>query len=322
LRKGGNKMLKKCVLGIILSTSILLSAPTVDGVIDPSEGWILVATSANPNGGGDGANLNNFYYYFDTNDLYLAINTFNSASWDVAYGFSLDMDSVEFSGYYTGDNDAWGRRMNFAGWAPYNYALEYEIYFWWSGWDGAITAWNLCTWNGTGWDYWGVAEFAWTGDNSTGLQALEIRIPWTDLGGFDPTFHTSAWVTGGGGSSAVDIIPPDFQVADGGGAEWTDSDTISTFGGPTSVEEKGEAVSSILRTRYEGGNVVFSIQLDNPTMVNLEIYDVTGRIVSTPISGILSGTKTVMVNLPSSGIYIYRLTTGERVEKGKFIVMK
>lgn len=318
-------MIKKlCVIGVILSSSILLATPTIDGIIDPgTEGWVLVSVSTNPTGGGEGANLNEYYIFYDLNDLYLAINTFNTASWDVAYGFSLDMDFVEFSGYYTGDSDAWGRRMNFVGWAPSNYALEHEIYFWWSGWDGAITAWNLCTWNGAGWDYWGVAEFAWTGDNTMGLQALELRIPWADLGEYDPTFHTSTWVVGGGGSSAVDIIPADPQVADGGGEEWTDSDTISTFvEAPVSVKEKNGIVSSILTTKCENGSVIFNISPDKPTSLSFEIYDVTGRLIYAPLSGIISGNHTVKVNFPSSGIYLYRLVAGEKVENGKLFVMR
>jgi len=214
---------------VSLPLSLYGLSPTIDGVIDPGEGWIRVGTSGNPNGGGAGANLNEFYIAYDASNLYLAVNTNNTASWDVAYGFGLDMDFVQNSGYYTGNSDAWGRLMNFANQSPDFYALEYEIYFWWDGASGSITSANLCPWTGSGWNYLGVAEYASTGDATSGLQALEVRIPWTDLAGYDPTIHASAWIVGGGGSSAVDIIPSDPQVADGGGAEWTDSDTISTF---------------------------------------------------------------------------------------------
>ena len=115
---------------------------TVDG--DLSDLGTPVATSTNP-GGGNGADLYQLYVTYDATYLYIGFDTQNSGSWDVAYGIGID---TKPGGYYTGDSDAWGRKINFDA----GYAVDYEIYFWWSGGSG-VTSDNFCIWTGSDWDY-------------------------------------------------------------------------------------------------------------------------------------------------------------------------
>ena len=82
---------------------------------------------------------------YDATYLYIGFDTQNSGSWDVAYGIGID---TKPGGYYTGDSDAWGRKINFDA----GYAVDYEIYFWWSGGSG-VTSDNFCIWTGSDWDY-------------------------------------------------------------------------------------------------------------------------------------------------------------------------
>jgi hypothetical protein len=169
-----------------------------------------------------GANLDSLFITWDNINLYIFLKTNNTASWNVAYGFAIDVIGV--SGYTGGSDpsDAWGRKIGFDNGRDANY----EIYFWWDGTSGSITSANLCTYTGSGWSYTSLTRgerYEFTGDASTGLQTLEIVIPLSNLG--NPTsIAISAFVAGGNGSSAVDAIPCEDDVADN---NWIDSDFIS-----------------------------------------------------------------------------------------------
>ena len=206
--------------------SLIFLSPQIDGIITSGEGWNILGWSYNSTGI-DGANLDTLYGAISGDTLFLAIKTANTQSWNVAYGFAIDLDHLPDSGYdyLKGNSDAWGRLITFSGTKGYNYSVEYEVYFWWDGAGGSITGSNLIEYTSGGWNYLGVDSFAFSGDNTTGLSMLEFYV-------ILPSFkaaHVSAWVAGDGGSSAVDVIPKDSQVSDGGGAEWTDSDTLYTF---------------------------------------------------------------------------------------------
>jgi len=89
---------------------------------------------------------------------------------------------------------------------------------------------NFIKWTGNGWEYKSINDiggsYAYTGDTNTGLQTLEIKIPWSVLGGKKSKFAIIAWVVGGEGSSAVDTAPADPAVGDSEN-EWTDDDTFT-----------------------------------------------------------------------------------------------
>lgn len=195
------------------------SVIVVDG--DLSDFGTPVATSTNP-GGGNGANLYRLYVTYDATYLYIGFDTQNSGSWDVAYGIGID---TKPGGYYTGNEDAWKRKINFGA----GYAVDYEIYFWWAGGSGLDSN-NFCEWNGLDWNYRSIADaggtFDYTGDTSSGLQTMEIAIPWSAIGGKQDV-ALIVWITGGSGS-AVDSIPDDDSTIDNAD-EWNDSDTFTNL---------------------------------------------------------------------------------------------
>ncbi|NJE43018.1 CARDB domain-containing protein [Thermococcus sp. GR6] len=204
---------------------IYVAPKTIDGNLSdwgPSD--LLVIGQDN---GQAGANLDRMYVSWDDTYLYIAIKTNNTASWDIAYGIGIDVDPGTGNGYTTG-GDSWGRSVEFGA----GYAIDYEIYFWW-GWDTGMGTDNFNAWTGSGWTYNSISgvggSFAYTGDTSTGLQTLEIAIPWSALGGKRSKFAIMAWVTGSGGS-AVDSLPVDPAIDYTNiGSEWGDTDTFTNL---------------------------------------------------------------------------------------------
>ena len=199
-----------------------------------------------------GADLGKLYVSWDNDYLYLAITTNNTESWNVAYGFGIDVDPGSGNGYTGGSDpsDAWSRRIGFGG----GYAIDYELYFWW-GWDKGMDADNFITWTGSGWDYKGLADvgakFAYTGNTSTGLKTLEIAIPWSALGGKRQNFAVISWVAGLSGSSAVDSLPVDPAINYSEIIpEWDDSDVF------TNLAEENWFLMADLTTAVSGPSVV------------------------------------------------------------------
>ena len=70
---------------------------------------------------------------------------------------------------------------------------------------------------------------------------------------------------------------------------------------------------------------VIGYQLPAFSFVNLSVYDVTGKLVAELVNGSrVAGSHEVIfnaVNLPS-GLYIYRLDTGDFTAVGKMVLMK
>lgn len=221
------------VVPTVKFASALYGTKVVDGNLG-DWGTLDLVGQAKDNGLA-GAKLDKLYVAWDDQYLYIAIKTNNTQSWNVAYGIGIDVDPGSGNGY-TGTSDAWGRGISFAG----DYAIDYELYFWW-GWNSGMGSDNFITWTGSDWDYKGLADvgasFSYTGDTSTGLQILEIKIPWTALGGKPSKLALIAWVAGEGGSSAVSSIPwssamesLDAPFADESNRnEWVDTDYFTNL---------------------------------------------------------------------------------------------
>jgi len=219
-------------LTVLLLLSGLIKATTynnpgsggvTDGYLKKNEralsGYTLLGNSVQNSNAG--ANLDSLFVTWDEINLYIFLKTNNTASWSVAYGFAIDV--IGDSGYTGGSDpsDAWGRKIGFDNGRDANY----QIYFWWDE-TQEISSANLCTYTGSGWNYSNLTQgthYQYTGDSSTGLQTLEIVIPLVLIGN-PSSIAVSAYVAGGDGSSAVDAIPCEDDVAD---ADWTDSDFIS-----------------------------------------------------------------------------------------------
>lgn len=195
---------------------IYIVPKTIDGDLSDWAGYEVVGVSNLD--GPDGADLDKLYVSYDEQYLYVAITTNNTASWGVVYGFGFDVKE----GGYTGDTDAWDRKIGFSR------GVDYEIYFWYDGGNDVIGGGNFITWTGNGWDYKDVGSVV-TYDFTTGngLQVLEMAIPWDAIGGRTSEVALIAWVAGGAkGDSAVDTVPLDPAVD---GNDWTDQDVLSNF---------------------------------------------------------------------------------------------
>jgi len=302
------------VLAMVFIVSNLNAAPVIDGVIDPGEGWLIGAGNSDTTDQA-GADLDTFYYYVASDTLYLAVKTQNKASWNVAYGFAIDVDQQDSSGYIgdpgAGIWDSWGRHIVFANEAPDYFAPDYQVYFWYDGVSG-ITAANYNRYNGVGWDYnFAGMEYAYTWD-TLGLHVLELKVGLDSLG-YPSRVHIVSYVTGGDNSSCVDVLPYDSTVnLLSGGAEWTDTDTLHNFVDIliTGVEEK-ISTSKILTPVLNG------VKIEGNGTYRLEVYSLDGRKVH-EVSVRVNGSKVVKFNLPH-GMY---LVLDRKAGVSKFIVVK
>ena len=235
--------MRKITLPVFLIIALMLPLSTLVAVAQTTGGltwWesnyknYYVASASTTTGGGAGAKLKKLYVYADSNYLYLAVDTNNKASWNVAYGFLLD---VVPGGYNDtaisaqGVIDAWARYITVNG---SKYGVDYEIYFWYDQ-NSGITKAQICKWNPSATispssnygDYWIYTDVtnqigslydytATTGSSGKGLKVLWVAIPWSTLGISPPSsFYVLAVLTGGDYSGSVDSIPYDPTVTYG-----------------------------------------------------------------------------------------------------------
>jgi len=292
------------MVSVLIVVGLVWAYPTVDGNVDPqAEGYTLVAT--NPaNTDKDGADLLSFYYAVSPETLYLAITTQNRASWNVAYGFSIDCAEGGYSGNpQTDTRDSWGRKLYFPEWHP-----DYQLYFWFVEGQGRITSANFNRYNSGNWSYGPVDVYAEKDSTGFGLQALEVAIPLASIG--NPSQVKSvAYIVGGDNSSAVDILPYDSSISLTGGEEWTDWDTITTYFTLKISENNNQKVSlhPILNGVRITGNGEFV----------LEVYSVDGKLMATRRVNV-SGSQDVFFKL-RPGLYLVKEKAGRAQ---KFIVAK
>ncbi|RKY98851.1 MAG: hypothetical protein DRQ03_01095 [Candidatus Hydrothermota bacterium] len=314
--------LVKCLVVVGIAGGLLSATPTIDGTINPaSEGWQVA--SYNPNASGyAGADLDTLYYYMSSDSLYLAIKTQNSASWDVAYGFGIDVNQEQDNGYVgnasTGTWDAWGRHLIFPNASPDYYAPDYEVYFWWEDDNDAITSVNLCTWTGSGWNFNSTdVTYATSGDGNTGLISLEFRISWSMLGSPERIL-VSTWIAGGDNSSAVDALPQAVSVTRVGDSdptvtEWTDVDTLDQYVSITTPL----GISEVSIRNFDILPAVGGFVIKGEGVFDYVIYTVDGREI-TRGSVRVSGEKKISLGL-TPGLYIFKEKRGGHL---RFIVIR
>ncbi len=225
-------MRKVLIVSIIWITGLIAYTYNNPGNGGVDDGYLMkderavngyIADGGSNYSGQAGANLDSLFVTWDDNYLYILLTTNNTENWDVAYGFGID--NTGSSSGYTGSggspSDAWGRHIGFDN----GYNVEYQIYFWWSSSDQAITSAQLCSWDGSNWSYTDLTsgtDYVYQG-GASGLQSIEIKIARSDIGN-PSNIAVSAWVAGGDNSSAVDAVPSEDDVADG---DFTDNDYIS-----------------------------------------------------------------------------------------------
>ena len=96
--------------------------------------------------------------------------------------------------------------------------------------------------------------------------------------------------------------------------------------GETGITEGTEGINpagtSILTPNPVRSSAVISLTGSGPAELN--VFDITGRIVSTPFVGVLSGTESVNWNAATltPGMYFLRLTQGEEVSTARVMVIR
>lgn len=260
---------------LVLFGFTLSAAPVIDGIINSSEGWHFLVANPAIQDSLVGADLDSLFYCESAESFYIAINTQNQASWSVAYGFAIDVDFISGSGYQTG-GDAWGRHITFGADIVPSFNVDYELYFWWDENTDSITSANLCTWNGSSWDYNNnFGHWAYTGDSLIGLQTMEVAIPWGLFGTLPDSMRFVAYITGGDNSSAVDVLPLNPSVAfPARNAEWSDEDTLATA---TKITVSGinEHILPGVSIKKEWNKVVFLC--NGRKRINISLFDISGR---------------------------------------------
>jgi hypothetical protein len=161
------------------------------------------------------------------------------------------------------------------------------------------------------------------------LSALRIKT----LGSLTTNSQTSAYViyiiltkTGESVSITAKEGSPVSGLIDITAISWTSGDGI---GNPSGVEESGEAPAffSLAQNYPNPFNPTTKIRYEIPGsgIVSMRVSDVFGRIVAEPVYGFQSaGSHDVEFNASnlSSGIYFYRLETGNFISTKKMVFMK
>ena len=190
-------MKKTFTLIILLFSFNLLFAgtPTIDGVINGSEGWGAPVATADNTAGWSGANARKLYVTFDANFVYFGAEV-SSPDW-MSWAFILN---TKTGGATT---DSWSRLVTF------NHANKPDYTF--RGTFGGYAEYH--SWNGTAWADVGTAvaatEYA---ENITGANAngfIELRVPRSLLANQTPA-DVQFYITGDNNTHGnFDAVPND-----------------------------------------------------------------------------------------------------------------
>ncbi|NJE02087.1 hypothetical protein E3E42_09310 [Thermococcus sp. JdF3] len=227
------------LLGLVPTFSGLVSAMYGTKIIDGSlSDWTpsdLVAVGKDT--GLEGANLDRLYVSWDDQYLYIAIKTNNTKHWNTVLGIGIDVDPGTGNGYVgvdqdgdpsNGFEDIWWRDIGFGG----DYAIDYELYFWYDSGSQGIGGGDFKHWNGNGWEDVGIGNVNYASSPDPSFGTVELAIPWDKLGGCPERIAVITWLAGSDAhSSAIDTLPVDPAVdypAVGDG-EWTDKDILTNL---------------------------------------------------------------------------------------------
>ena len=156
--------------------------------------------------------------------------------------------------------------------------------------------------------------YATSGDGTTGLISLELRISWSMVGSPDRIL-VSTWIAGEGGSSAVDALSQAVsvtRVGDQNNSEWTDVDTLDQYSSLTTPL----GVSEVSIRNFDILPSVGGFVIKGEGVFDYMIYTVNGREVARG-SVKVSGKKKISLDLPP-GLHIFREKKGGHL---RFIVI-
>jgi len=126
-----------------------------------------------------------------------------------------------------------------------------------------------------------------------------------------------------GFSFPFEVIPDTFATSGGDWsiAEWFDDKTVSDNG--VKSGESSETISNFPNPFNASTEIKFNLKADGET--HLDVYDIAGRKISTLISGYLhAGEHSISFDGShlASGIYYYRLITGDKTITNKMVLLK
>ncbi|AIU69358.1 hypothetical protein TEU_02800 [Thermococcus eurythermalis] len=209
---------------ILTSLAEISVAPkTIDGDLNDWDTSDIVVVGHD--NGLAGANLDKMYISWDDQYLYIAIKTNNTEKWWPDYGIAIDVDPGSGNG---GTTDPWAKNIQFSG----QFLPDYIIYA--EAQNGEITWMGMHDWTGSGWGSMGnvkdIGDYAYVGGDQ-GIQTIEIKIPWSALGGKRSKFAIISWIAGNNdGDSAVDTLPIDPAIDYSNiNSEWTDQDILTNM---------------------------------------------------------------------------------------------
>jgi len=126
-----------------------------------------------------------------------------------------------------------------------------------------------------------------------------------------------------------DTLDPYFHwpipiIVDQDTVDWT-GDGIPDYNGvpaPSYPYYNGEdIIIDYLISERDRGNIKFKFNLLNPGNVDLRIYDLSGRLISYPISRYFqSGENSINFNLNTRGLFFYKMEYNNIIQKGKIII--
>ncbi len=150
-------------------------------------------------------------------------------------------------------------------------------------------------------------------------------------GGVYVASYSGGWVQNTNFYKSLNYVPPawgtgnDFQVYvedDLGNFGWSENFTISSKG---EGDGGGVGVFELLPITPNPASGNFSVNFSVPSMthVNISIFDLTGRLITTPVDSEMSaGTYSAQVNDLPVGTYFCRMQAGEFVDTRQVVVIR
>jgi hypothetical protein len=172
----------------------------------------------------------------------------------------------------------------------------------------------------------------WIGSNNdtsaVNMGSVYIANPYTVFTGTNADFRPIGTATAGADWSNVHISGEDVNYPCDQSTYTALAAYVATCtAAPSSVKEnKGNIAAVSLYPNPTFGNTILKIDAQSASVITVNITDITGKVISTPVlnQNLLSGENEIKINTSelNSGIYFITLTTGQSKETVKLMVNK